>query len=265
MVPMNIRKTNSTDTSNGIEQMSKVLVLGASGATGSLLVQQLLDSNIQVVAIVRNLKTLNHKTVAHPNLQVIEATISDVSENELTHHLNECDAVLCCLGHNLTFKGIFGNPRLLVTDAVIKITRTIESMELNKKVKFILINTTGNSNRDIPEIPPLSQRIVISLLRLLLPPHVDNEKAADFLRLNIGKNHKHIEWVAVRPDSLTDEDNVTEYDTYSSPTRNAIFDSAPTSRINVANFMLNLVTNDNLWNEWKGQMPVINNHAEKIT
>ena len=138
-------------------------------------------------------------------------------------------------------------------------SRAIESLEPDKKVKIILMNTTGNSNRDIPEKPPLSQKLVISVLRLLLPPHVDNEQAADFLRTCIGQDHQFIDWVAVRPDSLTNEVEVSKYKTHSSPTRNAIFDSAPTSRINVANFMANLATNSDLWAVWRGKMPVIYN------
>ncbi len=241
--------------------MDKVLVLGASGATGRLVVQQLLQKEMKVVAIVRSLNSLAQEAAAQPDLQIIEANISEVSESDLTSILQGCDAVVSCLGHNLTFKGMFGSPRRLVTDTVIKISRTIESMKPTRKIKFVLMNTTGNCNRDIPEKPPLSQRFVISLLRLLLPPHVDNEKAADFLRLHIGQNHKYIKWTAVRPDSLTDEINVTNYDIYSSPIRNAIFDSAPSSRINVANFMSALVANEDLWDKWKGQMPVIYNQV----
>ena len=176
-------------------------------------------------------------------------------------HVEGCDAVLSCLGHNLTFKGMFGKPWLLVTDTIEKISRSIESINADKKVKIILMNTAGNSNRDILEQSPLSQRCVISLLRLLLPPHVDNEKAADFLRVHVGQTHKCIEWVVVRPDGLTNEENVTEYDIYPSPTRNPIFDAGQTSRVNVANFMSNLVVDSDLWAKWKGRMPVIYNRA----
>jgi hypothetical protein len=121
------------------------------------------------------------------------------------------------------------------------------------------MNTTGNSNRDIPETPPLSQRIVISILRALLPPHVDNENAADFLRTQVGQNDDAIEWVAIRPDALTDETQVTAYNVCTSPIRNAIFDSGVTSRINVGNFMTELILNKSLWLRWKGHMPVIYN------
>ncbi len=241
--------------------MKKVLVVGASGATGRLLVQILLQKEIKVVAIVRASAPLTNLVGSHLNLQIVEAEISKMSESDLAQHLKGCDAVLSCLGHNLTFKGMFGHPKRLVTDAIGKITRTIESISPSKKINLVLMNTTGNSNRDIPEKPHLSQRLVISLLRLLLPPHVDNEKAADFLRLRVGQNHKTIEWAAVRPDSLINEGNVTPYEIYPSPIRNAIFDAAPTSRINVAEFMSELVINSDLWSRWKGKMPVIYNHA----
>jgi hypothetical protein len=123
------------------------------------------------------------------------------------------------------------------------------------------MNTTGNSNGDIPEKPPYSQRLVISLLRVMLPPHVDNENAADFLRVKVGQNNNNIEWVAVRPDGLIDETQVSPYDINVSPIRNVIFDAGTTSRINVADFMSELAVNTALWNEWKGQMPVIYNHV----
>lgn len=239
--------------------MSKVLVVGASGATGKLVVAELLQRKVDVVSIVRVSSSLQDTMGNHPSYREIKAEVSELSDQALAEHLAGCDAVISCLGHNLTFKGMFGKPRRLVTDAIKKVSSAIGLLESDNKVRLILMNTTGNSNRDIPEIPPFSQRLVISILRFLLPPHVDNEQAADFLRTQIGQNHPRIEWVAVRPDSLTNESKVTAYQTYPSPTRNAIFDSAPTSRENVAHFMANLATDADLWAAWKGKMPVIYN------
>jgi hypothetical protein len=121
------------------------------------------------------------------------------------------------------------------------------------------MNTTGNRNRDLSEPISFGQKVVVFLLRLLLPPHVDNEKASDYLRTEIGQNDNDVEWVAVRPDGLIDETDVTEYELHASPTRDAIFDSGTTSRINVGHFMADLIFNDALWDSWKGQMPVIYN------
>jgi hypothetical protein len=241
--------------------MKKTLVVGASGATGKLLVGDLLKRDVEVIAIVRTSSSLKNTFKSHPNYHEVSASITEMSDSELSPLLKDCDAVLSCLGHNLNFQGMFGEPRRLVTDTIEKVSRVIELLKPDKKVKVILMNTTGNSNRDIPEKPPLSQRFVISIIRLLLPPHVDNEQASDFLRTCIGQSHLFIEWVAVRPDSLTDEVEVSEYEIHQSPTRNAIFDAGSSSRINVANFMANLATDSALWNLWKGKMPVIYNDA----
>ena len=62
----------------------------------------------------------------------------------------------------------------------------------------------------------------MGLIRLLVPPQLDNENAADYLRLNIVQNHESIQWVAVRPDSLINDSNVTEYELYGSPTRSPV-------------------------------------------
>ena len=85
------------------------------------------------------------------------------------------------------------------------------------------------------------------------------EEAADFLRTKIGQDDNIIEWVAVRPDGLVDEEEVTEYEIHPSPTRSAIFNDGKVSRVNVAAFMNKLITDQNLWEKWKGQMPVIYN------
>ena len=240
--------------------MKKMLILGSSGATGRLLVEILLQKGIEVIAIVRNADSLSSIASHHASLQIVERSISEMSEGDLAQYIKDCGAVLCCLGHNLTFNGMFGHPRRLVTDAIKKVTKTIGAVNANDKIKIVLMNTTGNSNRDIPEKPPFSQRLVISILRLLLPPHVDNENAADFLRLQIGQNNNNIEWAAVRPDALINEDQVSKYDVHASPIRNAIFDAGSISRINVADFMSELAINSELWNEWKGKMPVIYSH-----
>ncbi len=41
--------------------------------------------------------------------------------------------------------------------------------------------------------------------------------------------------------------------------RCALFDPGKTSRINVGHFIATLIDDHTLWNEWKGQMPVIYN------
>ncbi len=234
-----------------------VLVLGASGATGRHLVNQLLLKKNKVKIIVRSKRNLPESWKENNSLEIIIASILELSDKEMMNYSDECDAIASCLGHNLTLKGVYGQPRKLVTDATKRLCNAIKSLQPKRPVKYVLMNTSGNSNRDLNEPISFAQKCVISLLRLLLPPHADNEQAADYLRTQIGQNDRHIEWVAVRPDDLINEDEVTEYDAYSSPIRSAIFNAGKISRINVGHFMSELINENNLWNKWKGQMPVI--------
>lgn len=238
---------------------NRILVVGASGATGSLLVAELLNRGHHVHAIVRSPQRIPEALKKNENLSLIHASVLNLSAAELAKHIKGCDAVASCLGHNLSFKGLFGAPHRLVTDATQRLCAAINSNKPDAPTKFVLMNTTGNSNRDLDEPVSFAQRCVIRLLRLLLPPHADNEEAADYLRIDVGQNDSAIEWTAVRPDGLTNEDTVTAYELHPSPIRSAIFDAGKTSRINVSHFMADLITEGELWNKWKGQMPVIYN------
>ena len=235
------------------------LVVGASGATGQLLVEQLLKRGQHVRIIVRSTENLPAYLLSHNNLTVIQASVLEISDMKMAEHVNGCNALASCLGHNLSFKGIFGHPRRLVTDATRRLCRAVKANKPERPVKFVLMNTAGNSNRDLDEQISFSQKFVIGLLRLLLPPHVDNENAADYLRTQIGQNDGEIEWSVVRPDNLTNETEATEFVVYPSPIRSAIFDAGRTSRINVSCFMADLISDHAAWNAWKGKMPVIYN------
>lgn len=121
------------------------------------------------------------------------------------------------------------------------------------------MNTVGNRNKDLDEKHTAGERILTGILRALLPPVSDNEQAAEYLRTSVGKDHPQIEWTAVRPDSLFDDESVTDYSIHPSPIRSALFNPGKTSRINVGHFMKELIVRDDLWQQWKGQMPVIYN------
>lgn len=236
-----------------------VLVVGANGATGRQLVRELLKRNVKVKVIVRGTEKLPIDIRTHQNLTIIEASILHLSDNEMVNYIKDCDAVASCLGHNISLKGIYGNPKMLVTDSVKRLCNAIKVNNPTKPVKFILMNTTANNNKDINEKLTFIEKLVFSFLRNLLPPQLDNERAADYLRKDIGNNNEIIKWSIVRPDTLINENTVSEYSVFPSPIRSPIFDAGKTSRINVAHFMSELITNDNIWEKWKGKMPVIYN------
>ena len=235
------------------------LVVGASGATGKQLVEQLLNMGQKVRVIVRSSSSIPDSWGNNDNVSIIKANISEISLEEMANHVKGCQGIASCLGHNLTLTGILGKPRKLVTDAVKLLCAAIKKNSPERPVRFVLMNTAGNRNRDSDEPVSAGQRLVMALIRLLVPPQSDNEKAADFLRLSVGQKNTWIEWVVVRPDTLINQDTVTDYELYVSPARSALFNPGKTSRINVGHFMAKLMVENDLWDQWKGQMPVIYN------
>lgn len=240
-----------------------ILVLGASGATGKQLVNQLLQKGQTVKVIVRPASKIPEAWIHAGNLVPVKAEISALRTEEMAAYIKDCEAVASCLGHTISLKGILGKPRRLVRDAVKLVCQAIHMNKPVSPVKFVLMNTVAHRNKDLDERVPVSQKIVMGMIRLLLPPQPDNEQAAEYLRVQIGQNHPFIEWVAVRPDSLQNEEQVSAYELFPSPTRNPIFNPGKTSRINVGHFMASLVTDPELWKKWKGQMPVIYNKQNK--
>lgn len=235
------------------------LVIGASGSTGKHLVDQLLQSNQRVKIIVRSPEKLPESWKTNKQVSIIQANVSEITVDEMAKYVKDCHAIASCLGHSLTWQGLYGKPRTLVTNAVSLICRAILKNAPNNPVKVVWMNTSGNRNRDLNEPISVGERMVVSVLRVLIPPHVDNEDAADYLRTKIGQDNNLIQWIAVRPDTLINEDKVSEYQVFPSPTRSAFFNPGKVSRINVGHFMAKLLTEKDVWAKWKGQMPVIYN------
>lgn len=234
----------------------KVLVIGASGATGKLVIQNALKRENKVKAIYRESSIIPNNFADNQYIEIVKGNITEFSMEQLNNLIMDCDAVICCLGHNLSFKGIFLPPYKLVFGTVINIFDIMRSRNLNKK--FILMNTTGYTNSKIGEKNTFGENFILSLLKIFLPPHRDNMLAADFLINKIGKD-SNMEWVAVRPDSLIDESFESEYEVLDQKKTSPIFNPGKTSRINVSHFMVDLLTNNDLWNKWKFKTPVIYN------
>ena len=236
-----------------------ILVVGATGKTGMPLVQQLLGRNHNVRIVVRSLHKLPTDIMENPNTTAIEASILDLTDEEMTNHVKGCNAVVSCLGHTMDFKGIFGEPKKLCTDATRRLCKALQKDGLRKPTKFILMNTVGVQNPDLAEKRAWFERGLLTLLRYTLPPQRDNETAAKYLHDVIGKENKRIEWCSVRPDSLIDAE-VSPYDITESPIT-GILSGRPTARSNVAHLMAELIENEELWSAWKFRMPVIMNSS----
>jgi putative NADH-flavin reductase len=232
----------------------KVLVLGATGQTGFHVVKQFLENSIQVKAIVRNAEKFKDNQ-SDKNLKLFTENILDIEDKRLKEILADVDVVISCLGHNISLKGIFGKPHYLVTEAIKKI---IDNSNDKHPKKIILMNTTACLNTKQKEKFTFGESIIMGIMRSLLPPQRDNERALKYLEEKLN-GEDVFEWIAVRPDTLITQDQVTDYEIFESPQRSPIFNAGKTSRINVAHFIMKLVLNEELWNEWMYKMPVIYN------
>lgn len=234
-----------------------ILVVGATGATGQRLVSQLLERGRRVRAVVRSPDKLPAPLRAHPSLELVHANLLDLDDSAMQRTIAGCSAIASCLGHPMNLKGIYGAPRRLVTDATRRLCDAVRASSPDAPVRFVLMSTAGVRDRAREQAFSFAERCMVGLIRTLLPPHADNEQAAAWLHERIGQNKGPIEWVVVRPDTLIDEEAVTAYEVHPSPTRSPIFKAGKTSRINVAHFMSELATHDDLWRTWRGRMPTV--------
>ena len=99
----------------------KALVLGASGATGKLVVQQLLEKNIQVRIVVRESAIVPIQISNNKSIEVIKGNINDFEIAKIKDLVNDCESVGSCLSQKIRVKGIVGPPHKLIYNKVNKI------------------------------------------------------------------------------------------------------------------------------------------------
>ena len=239
-----------------------VLLVGGTGRTGSRVLQQLLDRGIAVRAVVRSVARLPPDVADNPNLSVIEASLLSLPDDDLRQQLTGCDAVISCLGHVLSLKGVYGAPRDLVTQATTRLWHEAEALQPAKPVKFILMSSVSvNRPKGLDTRRGPMERAFLWLLRGVLPPARDNQRAADLLVAEVGPDNPSMHWVVVRPDTLL-EGEVSAYTVHEGLV-DGLFKPGKTTMANVAHFMCELVTSPSAWADWRGKQPVVVNASAK--
>ena len=234
----------------------RVLVLGGTGRTGSRVMTQLLDRGVPVLAIVRSADRLPAGVVGNAQLTVVEADPLALTVEELAGHLDGCDTVISCLGHTISAKGVLGPPRDLVERAVRSVQAAVAASPPGRPVRLILMSSVSVNQPDHADTRRgRGERVYMGLMRAAVPPARDNQRAADFLTVELGTSDSTIEWVIVRPDTLRDGE-VREYEVTGELVA-SLFRPESTRMAQVAHFMGELATDDSLWQQWRGRMPVI--------
>jgi len=234
------------------------LVLGGTGRTGRCAIDQLTARGVRVRAIVRAADRVPEALRARPNLELIEASLLDLDDEALTRHVRGADVVVSCLGHTLSFKGLFGRPRDLVTRAMRRVVAAIRRVAPARQVRVLLMTSVSvNRPARADRRRGSFQRAFMAVLRFLLPPAKDNQRAADFLVREVGASDPHVGWVVIRPDSLIDGPP-GDY-TLHEALVDSLFAPGRTTMNNIGHFMAALATEDTTWSQWRGKLPVIVN------
>jgi len=160
----------------------KIVIFGASGKTGSLLMEQALAKGHQVTAYVRNPQSVK---IENPNLKVVVGNLSETLK--LKDALAGAEACFSTLGGNSLTKR---SPEL-----VLGIDNIVRMAEQEVVPKFIYLSSfgAGDSKSLMPAI--LKFFMVDLFLRVPLADHNLNEQRI--------MNSK-LQWTIVRPGGLTE-------------------------------------------------------------
>lgn len=209
------------------ESYMKVVVFGASSATGRLIIEKALASGHEVTAFVRDASKLGIK---NEKLRVVTGDALNPAHVEGV--VNGSDAILSTLGPK-------GKPMVMAAESTKNI---VNAMEKHGVRRLVVVSVAGIA---VPQ-DKRGFNLVSALIKLLLKDvFVDRENQLSVL------NSSNVEWVAVRVPRLTDEP--------AKGTFNAFFgDASPrmsVTRADLADFMMKQLSSD----RWLRQAPILTN------
>ena len=196
----------------------KILIIGATSKTGRLVIEQCIESSIQVKALAR------HPTRLHDlsNLEVLEGDILDYEK--VKSSINGCDAVICILGASQGEE--VGTTRSKGTKNLIK------AMKSANVTRLISVSTigVGDSVNNMSFFSKLIYPLIVGKARLLEAQKQEN------LILN-----SSLQWTIVRPPRLVN--NSQNQETRAGKELITYF-SDKLSRTNLAQFLVESLEQD---------------------
>jgi putative NADH-flavin reductase len=196
----------------------KVVIFGANGKTGMLLVEQALAKGYQVIAYIRRPGSI---LIENPKLKIVIGNLNEPLKMKDT--ISGADACISALGGgSLTKHSI---------EMINGIKNIISIMEITKVQRLIYLSSLGaNESRYL--IPQPLRFILINIfLRVTLADHNTNED-------NIRKSK--LLWTIIRPGSLTD--GQLTGDLKHGAENAKMKGSVSISRANVASFIIQQLT-----------------------
>ncbi len=198
----------------------KVLIFGASGATGRHLVKLALEQDFDVTAFVRDSSKL---PISHARLRFIQGDVKDA--NAVDQAIRGQDIVISGLGANKPYKY---DP--VVVEGMANIIR---SMEANGVRRLIYLSTVaaGEGRRDAG-----------FLIRFIAPKLLRTEIAGHQQREHMIRN-SHLNWTIVQAPMLTNGPPQKNYRTGEQLSSGGFANAL--SRADVADFMIGQIRDSN--------------------
>jgi putative NADH-flavin reductase len=194
-----------------------VLIIGATGATGEILMREALEHGFKVTALARNPSAVvpeDHR------LRVVEGNALDLSSLEAA--VAGQDAVLSALGTRSS------RPTTLFSESTHNL---IGAMDKHGVRRLVCITGIGVGD---------SKGHVGFLYDRIIRPFVVKNIYEDKERQEVAIKQSDLEWVIVRPARLTDEPAKGEYGVY----LKGSYTAKTISRADVAAFMVAQLTDD---------------------
>lgn len=204
----------------------KILVLGATGATGQLIVRDATANGHYVVALVRAKARANL-----PGAEVIEGDVRD--EGTLARALNGCDAVVSALGTGMGLREVD-----LLTVATHALVAAMTRAGVRRLICISALGVGDSRNHGGFVFDRLFQPL------LLGPAYKDKDRQEAAIRAS------SLDWVVVRPAMLT---NDPPRGRIRATTDLAGVHGGKIARADVAQFVVEQLTTDT----WLRRTPVI--------
>jgi putative NADH-flavin reductase len=201
--------------------MKKILVLGATGHLGKILVNMLLNKNYIVVALVRNTKKLDIK---HKNLRIIQGDVTD--SNDLLNALSNINVVISVLGHGF-------RTRFPIQEKTMN--SLFPLMEKNKINRFITITGAGLKIKGDPNsfIADFSEKLFYLVDRYRMQDAKNQQQLIE---------KTNLDWTVVRTPIHNNKNNETVVQ--SGFTQPPLWKTV--SRFTISKFIIDCIEN-NLW------------------
>ena len=156
----------------------RILVFGASGLTGGIVVDSALKRGDQVLVLTRDASKFSHR---HPNLQVMQGSASSMQDIE--NALEGVDAVIHCLG--IGGKGQ-GASTTVVSDSV---KATLDAMKKKGVRRIVCMSNVGAGKSGTW----FYNRVVLPVFLSWLNPIIEDKN-----RMEAALKSSSVDWVSVR-------------------------------------------------------------------